>query len=160
MMVDTNDRSEAAIAMKPRGGPVLVESGEWTGWGQWEGDPFENHAGPFYERIDENGNVLAFRTGPQHMNGAGFMHGGCLMTFADAALFTIARSALTGGAGVTVHLAGDFLAAVTSRAYVEARGSIMKVTGSMVFISGLVTADGASALSFSGIIRRIRESRP
>ena len=72
-----------------------VTEGEWAGWSFWHTDAFEQRAGPFYERVDDEGNgISAFRAGPEHMNGGGFMHGGCLMTFADSALFTIARGAL------------------------------------------------------------------
>jgi uncharacterized protein (TIGR00369 family) len=137
-------------------GLVPVSEGEFAGWQVWQSDAFEQLAGPFFETIDESGRpVIAFRAEPRHMNGAGFMHGGCLMTFADSALFTIAREGMEGGHGVTMHLAGDFLAAIRVGQRVEARGEITRSGGKTVFVRGLVTADGTPALSFSGIIRRI-----
>ena len=134
----------------------LVTEGEWAGWSIWRSDAFEQRAGPFYERVDEAGDgVTAFRAGPEHMNGGGFMHGGCLMTFADSALFTIARPAMEGSFGVTVNLAGDFLDGARIGELMEARGQITRAARSIVFVRGLVTADARPVLSFSGIIKKL-----
>lgn len=101
----------------------VMESGEFAGWRYWQGDPFETRSGPFYYRREEDGSyVSAFRAEPRHMNGGGFMHGGCLLTFADFALFAIATDELNGDHAVTLNLAGDFLGSVADGALVEARG--------------------------------------
>lgn len=89
------------------------------------------------------------------MNGAGAMHGGCLMTFADFALFAIATDALDGANGVTMNLSSDFLGAVKPGALVEARGEVTRGGGKTIFVRGLITGDGAPALSFTGIIRKL-----
>ena len=132
-----------------------ITTGEWAGWLQWQTDAFEQRAGPFYERVDETGGITAFRAGPEHMNGGGFMHGGCLMTFADAALFTIARPALDGSFGVTMNLSGDFLASARVGQFIEARGEITRAARSTIFVRGLVTADSDPVLSFTGIIKKV-----
>ncbi len=133
-----------------------MESGEFAGWQFWNGDPFETRSGPFFHRREEGGSyVSAFRAEPRHMNGGGFMHGGCLMTFADFALFAIATDDLAGDHAVTLNLAGDFLGAVQVGALVEARGEVTRGRGKTIFVRGLVTGDGALALSFTGIIRRL-----
>ncbi len=136
--------------------PVLISEGEFAGWKNWAHDAFESRAGPFYYREDEDGAaVCAFRAEQRHMNGGGFMHGGCLMTFADFALFSIAHRALEGHWAVTVNLSGDFLAAVRVGQLVEARGEVTRGSGKTVFVRGLVTADDTPALSFTGIIRKV-----
>lgn len=143
-------------AVGASGGLVPVTEGEFAGWQMWQSDAFEQRAGPFYERVDEEGRpVCAFRAEARHMNGAGFMHGGCLMTFADSALFTIAREAMDGAHGVTMNLSGDFLDAVRPGQLVEARGEVTRAGGKTIFVRGLGTADGAPALSFTGIIRKV-----
>lgn len=130
--------------------------GEFAGWRSWDGDPFERRAGPFYMRREADGGYAsAFRTGEQHMNGAGFLHGGCLLTFADFALFSIATDALGEDQGVTMNLSGDFLGACGPDALVEARGEVTRGAGKTIFVRGLATADGAPVLSFTGIIRRL-----
>ncbi|WP_095010886.1 PaaI family thioesterase [Tsuneonella mangrovi] len=133
-----------------------IPEGEWAGWKTWAGDAFEQRAGPFYERREADGSmVAAFRAEQRHMNGAGFMHGGCLMTFADSALFTIATDEMADSRGVTLQLAGDFLASVNVGQLVEARGEVTRGGGKTVFVRGMVTADGVPALTFNGIIRKV-----
>ena len=143
-------------AVGSTGGLVPVTEGEFAGWRVWQSDAFEQRAGPFYEKVDDHGEMVsAFRAEPRHMNGAGFMHGGCLMTFADGALFTIARRAMGDSHGVTMNLSGDFLDAVRVGQLVEARGEVTRAGGKTIFVRGLVTADGRPALSFTGIIRKV-----
>ena len=138
------------------GGLVPVTEGEFAGWSTWNSDAFEQRAGPFYERREEGGGyVSAFRAEERHMNGAGFMHGGCLMTFADSALFTIATEALEGSHGVTMHLAGDFLDPARVGQLIEARGEVVRAGGKTIYVVGKITADGAPVLSFNGFIRKI-----
>ncbi len=135
-----------------------VTEGEWAGWLTWAGDAFEQRAGPFYERRDADGRMMsAFRAEPRHMNGAGFMHGGCILTFADSALFSIASDAMQNSRGVTMQLAGDFLAPINVGQLVEARGEVTRGGGKTVFVRGMITANGTPALSFNGIIRKISD---
>lgn len=133
-----------------------MTEGEFAGWRYWQGDPFETRSGPFYYRREDNGSyVSAFRAEPRHMNGGGFMHGGCMMTFADFALFAIATDVLDGDHAVTLNLAGDFLGPISTGALVEARGEVTRGGGKTIFVRGLITGDGQPALSFTGIIRRL-----
>src|ERR1700751_5766568 len=76
------ERMDGGDAQGPWRG--VIAEGEWAGWSQWGNDPFEMHAGPFFRRLREDGSIVcAFKAEKKHMNGSGFMHGGCLMTFAD-----------------------------------------------------------------------------
>jgi len=143
------------MSEEPRG-PTIVSEGEFAGWKNWAHDAFETRAGPFYYREEEDGAaVCAFRAEQRHMNGGGFMHGGCLMTFADFALFSIAYRELEGHWAVTVNLSGDFLQPVHTGQLVEARGEVTRGSGKTVFVRGLVSADRVPALSFTGIVRKV-----
>jgi uncharacterized protein (TIGR00369 family) len=136
--------------------PVTATEGEFAGWSYWPGDPYEANSGPFYKKREPSGGyVCAFRTEDRHMNGTGFLHGGCLMTFADFALFAIATDELGEDNAVTMNLSGDFLGAVPPGALVEARGEVTRGGGKTIFVRGLITGDGKPALSFTGIIRRL-----
>jgi uncharacterized protein (TIGR00369 family) len=140
------------------GNAVQCTEGEFAGWYHWNHDPYETRSGPFFMRREDDGSyVCAFRATDQHMNGAGFMHGGCLLTFADFALFAIATDALQGDSAVTMNLSGDFLGSAPPGALMEARGEVTRGGGKTIFVRGLITADGEPALSFTGIIRRLRK---
>ena len=137
-----------------------ITEGPWAGWSIWSGDAFELHAGPFYSRKDAEGRpVCAFRAEAKHMNGGGFMHGGCLMTFADYALFAIAGDALAGGHSVTASLSGEFLDSAHEGDLIEAKGEVTREGGSLVFIRGMVTTAGRPLLTFSGIVKKVRRQR-
>jgi acyl-coenzyme A thioesterase PaaI-like protein len=137
---------------------VLTE-GEWAGWNWYPGgDPYEDLAGPFYCRIDETGQrVCAFRAERKHMNGGMFMHGGCVMTFADFCLFWIAREAIDGANSVTATFNGEFVGSAGIGDLVECRGEVVKAARSMVFVRGIISnasRDGAPMMSFSSVLKK------
>jgi acyl-coenzyme A thioesterase 13 len=137
---------------------ITVSEGEFAGWTSWPQEPFEYEtAGPFYFRIDEQGPVAAFRAERKHMNGAGVMHGGCLMTFADFALFAIAHDGMQDSYGLTVAFTSEFLDGPREGERVEARGELLRAGKSLVFVRGLVTAEGRACLNFSGTIKKVRK---
>jgi len=137
--------------------PQLVENGEFAGWRIWPDDPFEQTAGPFYMRLGDSGAEMAFRAKPKHLNGMGAVHGGCLMSFADFALFGIAHEALApSGYGVTVAFTSEFIAGAAEGQLVEARGEVLRAGGSLIFVRGLITADDVPCLNFSGTLKRLR----
>lgn len=136
-----------------------VSEGEFAGWRYWPHDTFEVHSGPFYFRPDAGGIRCAFRVMRQHLNGGGSTHGGCLLTFADYSLFAIAQDALAGARGVTVSLSSEFVGPALEGDLVEARGEVVRAGGSLLFLRGLITANGRPALTFSGVIKKLK-SRP
>ena len=137
--------------------PRPVTEGEWAGWGRYDTDPFEYMTGPFYSRRDETGQmVCAFRAEKKHMNGGGHMHGGCMATFADYALFMIADEALKNVGSVTASLNCEFVDGAEEGEMIEARGDVVRAGGSMVFVRGLITANGRPITNFSAIVKKIR----
>ena len=138
-------------------GPTPVTEGEWAGWQVWRGDAFEDHAGPFYFREEADGSVrCAFRAAPHHLNGSGNMHGGCMMTFADYALFIFAMDAPEGAGAVTASFNGEFVDAAREGEIVEARGEVVRGGASLIFVRGLMTSGGRPIFNFSAILKRIR----
>jgi acyl-coenzyme A thioesterase PaaI-like protein len=134
---------------------TLIETGPWAGWNTWPQDTFEAGVGPFYMRKDDSGQVVCrFIAEPRHMNGGGFMHGGCFLTFADFACFSIAYEALQGPS-VTVNLSGDFLSAAKAGDMMEATGEVTRAGGRLIYVRGMITASGKPALSFTSVITRV-----
>ncbi|KRB46659.1 MAG: PaaI family thioesterase [Pseudomonadota bacterium] len=135
----------------------IVKDGEWAGWTLYNSDPFEDHAGPFYFKLDDAGRpVCAMRAQKHHMNGGGFMHGGAIMTFADYCLFVIARDVLQDSRSVTATFNGEFVGAVAEGSLVECRGEVVKAGRSMVFVRGLITTGDEPVMNFSAVIKKTR----
>lgn len=138
---------------------TVITEGEWAGWSAYPGgDPFEDLAGPFYCRVEDGGaRVCAFRAEHKHMNGGMFMHGGCVMTFADFCLFWIARDAIEGSRCVTATFNGEFVGSCGIGDIVECRGEVVKAGRSMVFVRGIIanaTAGGEPMMSFSSVLKK------
>jgi acyl-coenzyme A thioesterase PaaI-like protein len=135
---------------------TTVSDGEWKGWQCYPGgDPFEDLAGPFYYRIGDDGRpVCAFRAERKHMNGGLFMHGGCVMTFADFSLFVIARDVIDGSRCVTATFNCELVGTARIGELVECRGEVVKAGRSMVFVRGLITAPGGPVASFSSVLKK------
>ena len=140
-------------------GAQLVTEGEWAGWKTWTHDAFEVTAGPFYLREEEDGAIrCAFRAEKRHMNGGGFMHGGCTMTFADFCLFALCEKERRGP-GVTVTLNGEFTGSARPGDRIECTGGTTMAGKSLVFVRGLIvnaSQGNAPVMSFSGVIKNIR----
>ena len=93
------------------------------------------------------------------MNGGMFMHGGCVMTFADFCLFWIARDAIDGSQSVTATFNGELVGTARVGDLVECRGEVVKAGRSMVFVRGLITkatAKGEPVASFSSVLKKTR----
>ena len=136
---------------------TVVTEGEWAGWHYYPGgDPYEDLVGPFYSRIDDKGPICAFRPERRRMNGGMFMHGGCIMSFADFCLFEIAREPLSqsGGNSVTATFNGEFVGAAVEGEIVECRGEVVKAGRSMVFVRGLITQGDNPIMSFSSVLKK------
>jgi uncharacterized protein (TIGR00369 family) len=136
---------------------LQVTEGEFAGWRYWPEDHFEAHAGPYYFRRDSEGAIrCAFRVARRHLNGGGSTHGGCLLTFADYCLFAFAQDALAEARGVTVSLNSEFVGPALEDDLVEASGEVVRAGGSLIFVRGMLTANGRTALTFSGVIKKIK----
>ncbi len=146
---------------KPGRGPVVVTEGEWAGWSIWKvTDAFEDLIGEYYVRRDDDGAVrTATRCERRHLNGAGFMHGGAIMTFADHSLFMIAHEALGDDRGVTATFTAEFVGAVSPGDLLECTGEVIRAGRSMIFLRGLIVTGAEPVMSFSGVIKRVARVR-
>lgn len=135
---------------------VTVTQGEFAGWKTYDTHgTFDQVVGPFYFRPDPDGRMrCAFRAEAKHMNMGGRMHGGCLMTFADIALFQTAYQEMEGKNGVTVQLDSTLVDGVYEGELVEATGEVVRAGGSLIFVRGQITVEARTVMTFSGVIRK------
>lgn len=138
-----------------------ITEGEFAGWQTYDQHgTFDQVVGPFYFRPDPDGRMrCAFRAEAKHMNSGGRMHGGCLMTFADIALFQTAYHEMEGKNGVTVQLDSTFIDGVYEGELVEATGEVVRAGGALVFVRGQITTGERAVMTFSGVIRKFSERR-
>src|SRR5204862_7259171 len=110
-------------------------------------DPFEDHTGPFYFRIDGDASKAGtvhcvLPTAPHHGNYAGGVHGGAILTFADYALCLVAGRAADGGTNsafaMTVSIAVEFLDAGRIGPALDASAERLQLTARRSFARGSV----------------------
>jgi uncharacterized protein (TIGR00369 family) len=134
----------------------VATEGEFKGWRTWLRDSFETHNGPFWHRMEDDGAIrCAFRVEKKHLNGAGNVHGGCFMAFADYCLFAIAGPVLEGPA-VTVAFSGEFLDAAREGELIEGTGQVTRAGGSLIFLRGELKSGKRPVFTFAGTIKRIK----
>ena len=131
-------------------------------------DPFEDHVGPFYYRIQGNarqaGSVhCVLPTEARHGNYVGGVHGGATLAFADYALCLVAGRAADGGTNtvfaVTVSIAVEFLDAGRVGLPLEASGEPLQITGRLAFARGSITQQGKTIALWSGVCRHIPRAK-
>jgi uncharacterized protein (TIGR00369 family) len=140
-----------------------ITDGPNAGWTRWRRDPdgrFASLLGDFFFRQGPDGAGFPaveckMETDRRHSNGLGYIHGGFIMSFIDMAMFAFIFRQLENHAAVTLSCATDFLSAGIVGKPIEATGEILKETGKMLFVRGLVKQDGVNVASFTGTMRKI-----
>lgn len=132
------------------------ESPGWKRW--WLPDPnrFNAFLGPISVRAEDGVARVRMQPQEQHSNLRGHMHGGALLGFIDVALFAAARGlgVLTVGTAMTLDLSTQFIAGADISRPVEARVEVLRETGRLLFLRGLVVQDDATIASFLGTVRK------
>lgn len=131
------------------------------GWKRWRfRDPtrFNTFLEPIHVRIE--GEVARVRMQPrrEHSNMRDHVHGGALLGFMDVALFAAARGfgVLSSGGAVTLDLSAQFIGAGLWHVPIEARVELLRETGRMLFLRGLVVQEEQPTVaSFTGTLRKM-----
>lgn len=136
---------------------------ENPGWRHWNlKDPtLFNGAvmGKLITRIDADGKAR-LRMFPQrhHENLQGIIHGAVTLALIDISLFTTMHNLGTGNAGpsVTLELSTQFVGGGDPARPMDAVTEIVRETGKLVFVRGLVKQEDSIVASFSGIVRKMQ----
>jgi len=99
-------------------------------------DPFEIHVGPVHERSVHGGQRYALLVDKRHVNGRGVVHGGMLLTFADAAFGQAAWRATDFANTVTLGMQAQFIKGVREGALIEVEPEVVRQTRTLLFIKG------------------------
>ncbi len=114
-------------------------------------DPFEMHVGPVWEQGEKGARRFGFRVDTRHVNMRGVIHGGMLMTFADAALGQAAWDACDHAACVTLNMQSQFLSPAREGDWIEVAPVLTRRTRALIFLRGDFTVDGAPIYSVSSV---------
>ncbi len=130
------------------------------GWSRWtinDSTRFNSVFGPLSVRVEDGLARVRFSPAQIHTNLRGHIHGGALLGFIDMAIFAAGRSfgVLTAGQAATLDLATQFIAgAPLDQGPVEARVELLRETGRLLFLRGLIVQGEAVIVSFTATIRK------
>jgi uncharacterized protein (TIGR00369 family) len=120
------------------------------------GGEFIGGNGPLYLRREGAVVQIGFRVERKHCNPMGQCHGGMLATFCDM-LLPLSAHRKSEAVGMrflpTIGLQLDYLAPVPLGAWVQGEADVLRVTRSLVFVQGLVSADGRLVVRCSGVFK-------
>ena len=125
------------------------------------GDGFMELNGPLYYRRHEGtdrlrGVSLGFRVEMRHCNPMKACHGGMLAAFVDMLFAVTAHATSEAGRNrflPTISLQLDYLAGAPLDSWVQGEAEVLRATRNMVFMQGLVHADGVPVARASGIFK-------
>jgi uncharacterized protein (TIGR00369 family) len=133
------------------------------GWNRWDlkDETLFNGAvmGKLITRVDADGKArLRMFPERRHMNLQGVIHGAVTLSLIDIALFVTMHRIGTGNAGpsVTLELSTQFVGAGDANRPLDAVTEIVRETGKLVFIRGMVVQGEETVAGFSGIVRKMQ----
>jgi uncharacterized protein (TIGR00369 family) len=118
---------------------------------------FSVHNGPFYQKLDGHDNYRGFYVLERHCNSMGIAHGGLLVSFADALLgMAVYRS--TRMAPLTIRLTTDFVSSAKKGEWVEGKGTVTKVTDSVIFVNADIYIGDKTVMAAQGLFKAQQRS--
>ena len=104
--------------------------------------PFLELLGKIWVSRDDPNPRFGIRVGEQHLNNKGTVHGGVVSTLADIACgYTVAWSPEPPSSLVTIHLATEFLGSARLGEWLQATGTVLKLTRSVASSTATIETD-------------------
>ncbi len=129
---------------------------EAAGWTRLPTVAFSAAIGPAWMKGDKGRRTVGLVAREGIVNDYGMVvHGGALMTFADIALGVGASEALDGGPLVTAQLQYQFAGGVKLGQLITCDPELVRRSTQLVFVRGLIMADGAVVGSADGIFKAL-----
>jgi uncharacterized protein (TIGR00369 family) len=130
----------------------------WFVWASREDNRFIGETlAPMTVRREPDGKArLRMHPEQRHTNPAGSVHGGAILALIDVALFATAKvhGLSHVRTAMSLDLAVQFIGAGRTGAPLDAVGEVLRETGRLLFVRGLVEQDGAVVAAFSGTVRK------
>jgi uncharacterized protein (TIGR00369 family) len=122
-----------------------------AGWEIVNNTAFGDLVGPIWKHEEGERLRFGFVVAPKHLNRAGNLHGGMLMTLADQSMAMTARKATGGKQHATIELNTQFVGGVRLGEFVEAHPEVVRATRSVVFMQAKMFVGTRVVVTTSGI---------
>jgi uncharacterized protein (TIGR00369 family) len=128
----------------------------WMRWGFTDPSRYNSFLGPMMVRVEGGIARVRMTAERRHSNLRDSVHGGALLGFIDVALFAASRSfgLITAGSAVTLDLSTQFIGGGRIGEPLEAQVELLRETGRLLFLRGLVVQEEDKVASFAATIRK------
>ena len=139
---------------------------DMPGWKRWQfrdTTRFNAFIEPVHVRVEHGVARVRMVPGHRHSNMRDAVHGGALLGFMDVALFAASRGfgCLSAGGAVTLDLSAQFIGAGRIGVPLEARLDLLRETGRLLFLRGLIVQDDEPTIaSFAATLRKASAPPP
>jgi uncharacterized protein (TIGR00369 family) len=132
----------------------------WYTWGLPANGRYHETIGALIVRPDGEGRARCrMQVQDSHLNLGGAMHGGAILTFVDMALFAAGHVAgAETASAVTLDCNVQFVAPAAAGPALDAELEIVRETGRLIFLRGLVMQGESIVASFSAALRKGRRA--
>ncbi len=112
--------------------------------------------GPFLLKVEEGTARVRMTPTRRHSNLSNAVHGGALLSFIDMAIFAASRGfgVIEAGTAVTLDLSAQFIGRAAIDMPIEAEVELLRETGRLLFLRGLVVQGDEKVVSFAATIRK------
>ena len=124
-----------------------------------EASGFAAANGPWFERIEKDRVIRAFKAGPQHANALGIVHGGMLAAFLDSAMGTAVFHTLQRRC-VTLRLSLDYLGPGRLGDWLQAEAEVMGHDEHVAQVRGRLYGPRRDVLGALGSFSLLSRQRP
>jgi uncharacterized protein (TIGR00369 family) len=128
-----------------------------AGWEIVNNTAFGELVGPIWRHEGGGRLRFGFVVARKHLNRAGNLHGGMLMTLADQAMAMTARTVTGGKRHATIELNIQFVGAVRLGEFIEAHGEVVRATRSVVFMQAKMFVGERVVATTNGIWKILGE---
>ncbi|MBB5686179.1 PaaI family thioesterase [Sphingobium boeckii] len=133
------------------------ENPGWHTWALSDSTRFNSVLGKMILRLDPDGQAR-IRMFPAHIhsNLSNNVHGGTTLAFIDVSLFAASRlfGLIDPGTSVTLDLSTHFIGAGKVDEPLDAVVELLRETGRLLFLRGLIVQGDHTVASFAGTIRK------
>lgn len=134
----------------------------WMIWELKEQGRFNSVLGPFRVRAEGEGKARCRIIPDRRLSNLGnSVHGGALLAFIDISLFAGAHASGAGSGvdGVTLDCAVQFLSPSRLDEPLDAVVELLRETGRLLFLRGIVEQSHGNVAAFSGTVRKLATAR-
>lgn len=127
-------------------------------WKPRELPGFMGLTGPLWTHRSNHGWQYGLSAAPKHLNPAGVVHGGALLTLADHVMNAVAWEACDRHTCLTLDMSAQFLNAVRNGDWVVANAQVVRQSRSLIFMEIALSVDSTVVFKAQALLKIVQRT--